>query len=261
MRNTGSAPVWVPVVVALGALGVALAAILGKSDENLESNESDRAALEQRVGILEDMVHELRVAQPRTSPSEPERPNDASTAAIEARLRALEKQMSIKPPPAPEPRPAVDSGAATAELVRKQREAEAKEKEDSGPEALQKQAMDRSLAGYERLKALTQLRNIKDGRSHDVVMSMLELYRESDDPKIRADIFRQLSKVAEPELRDTLIDALRSDQAPEVREEAAETLGTFRDDPSARDALEYAAENDANEKVRKQAKDALGGPR
>jgi HEAT repeats len=260
MRNTGSAPVWVPVIVALGAMGIALAAILGKSDEGLESSESDRVALEQRVSNLEEMVHELRVTgQPPPSPTEAERASPAANAAIEARLLALEKQLSIKPPPAPEARPAVDSSAAVAELVRKQREAEAKE--SAGPEALQKQAMDRSLAGYERLKALARLRAIKDGRSRDVVLSMLQLFHESDDPKIRADIFRQLNKVEEPELRDALIDALRADQVSEVREEAAETLGTYRDDPSARDALEYAAENDASEKVRKKAKDALGGER
>jgi hypothetical protein len=164
------------------------------------------------------------------------------------------------------PRTGPEAEAAAAEILRKLREErEAREGgrgEGAGKESLadlQARAMDTALDETARVKALRQLRGMPGGQTRDVVLSMIELYRSSKIADVRADVFRQMSKVREPELRDACIDALRSDPARKVREEAAETLGGYRDDPAARDALERAAESDAEEDVRKQAKKALEG--
>ncbi len=108
----------------------------------------------------------------------------------------------------------------------------------------------------ERLAALRALR-MDNARTSDVVRAMLQVQAGSKDPKVRADIFRQLSGVKDPILKPPLINALLKDEYPKVREEAAETLAPFLEDPYVRSALSAAAQNDADEKVRRQARETL----
>ncbi len=129
---------------------------------------------------------------------------------------------------------------------------------DEIPE-LQRTAIDASAPVADRMHALRRLRGTSDGRSREVVIALAELARTTDDSDVRADIFRQLDGVAFMELRQPLLDALQSDADRKVREEAAETLEGYLDDPSVRAALELAAENDANRDVREQAAETLEG--
>jgi HEAT repeats len=118
------------------------------------------------------------------------------------------------------------------------------------------QAMNSQASPEERLAALRALRSA-NARTTDVVHSMLQLQAASKDPKVRADIFRQLSGVKDAILKPPLIDAVLKDNDPKVREEAAETLASFTADPYVRSALNAAAQNDADPDVQKQARETL----
>lgn len=108
----------------------------------------------------------------------------------------------------------------------------------------------------DRLAALRALR-AADARTADIVQAMLNLQATATDPKVRADVFRQLSGVTNPIMKPHLINGVLKDQDPKVREEAAETLAPFRLDPYVQAALRSAAQNDPDEKVRKQALETL----
>lgn len=113
-----------------------------------------------------------------------------------------------------------------------------------------------------KLSALRALRGTRDedgndGRSHDVVLSMIDIVRTSEDASVRADVYRQLSGVTDPSLLDSLFYSLANDTHFKVREEAAETLSDYLPDPEVERALEQAAENDENEKVRQEAYKSL----
>ncbi len=252
----GSVPAVVTVIVALAAMAVALVAVLKQPEEKSESGDLDMAALEERIQELERKESERKILaelKPMTRELKPTRPEPAPAQPgdLEARIAALEKKLA-------EQRARGGPPVSLTDILKKR----AGQKDDGKTVAdLQADAMDRAAAGYMRLQALRRLRFLPNGRSREVVLSMLELYRESDDPKVRADVFRQLSKVDMPELRDAAIEALENDKSVKVREEAAETLGPFRKDPAARDALERAAENDADAGVQDEAKKALAGRR
>lgn len=119
-----------------------------------------------------------------------------------------------------------------------------------------KVATDRQATPQDRLAALSALRSA-NARTPDVVQAMLRLQAESKDPAVRADVFRQLSGVKDPALKAPLIDAVLKDEHPKVREEAAETMARFRDDPFVRAALTRVAQSDPDSKVKKQAREAL----
>ena len=126
---------------------------------------------------------------------------------------------------------------------------------------LQSQATNALASEDEKLKALRALRGNQDefgdARNRDVVLSMIDLVETSDDPEVRADVYRQLSGVTEPDLKRPLLNSLANDPNAEVREEAAETLEDFLPDPEVLAALSYAAENDASKDVREQARESM----
>jgi hypothetical protein len=121
-------------------------------------------------------------------------------------------------------------------------------------------ALNVNASAEERLAALRTLRTA-DARSSEVVEAMLRLQANSQDPAVRADIFRQLSGVKDATLKPPLINALLKDAHPKVREEAAETMAPFLTDPYIRSALTSAAQNDTDEKVKAQARETLEGRR
>ncbi len=61
-------------------------------------------------------------------------------------------------------------------------------------------------------------------------------------------------------LLQPLLQAVASDPHPSAREEAAETLDLYLDQPGVREALQFAASYDENPGVRRQATVSLAGP-
>jgi len=116
--------------------------------------------------------------------------------------------------------------------------------------------LDPLVDSRERLAILRKLRSA-GARSPEIVLSMVQLYREEPNARIRADIFRQLNGVTEAELLVPLIDAVADEIEPDVREEAAETLANFLPDPIVKEWLEYLRDNDSSEAVRRQAQASL----
>jgi hypothetical protein len=131
------------------------------------------------------------------------------------------------------------------------------------PEEIQSSAVTLLDPRTEMGSKLEMLRNLRnaDARSDDVVRHMANAYYSTEDPGQRADIFRQLDGVTNVELRAPLLYALENETAPQVREEAAETLHHYLPDPDVRRWLEYVAENDPSERVRTQAAQSLRGER
>lgn len=202
------------------------------------------------------------------------------------RALAAERQQRQKAeamPEAPAPDPAVDDRLRAlegeiAKLKAKNAELEKKAAERPSPAGvfleLQVQGEEKAptpeeIAGWqalcmnplalpdERVKALLKLRMTRDGRSEEVVRSILELLHAAPDPELRADILRHLKKAVPLLFKDSILKVLTSDPSEKVREEAAETLGPLGTDPAVRAALENASKNDPSEKVRKQAERSL----
>ncbi len=108
----------------------------------------------------------------------------------------------------------------------------------------------------ERLRALRALRSQpldSTPYSPEVFERLVEWMHLTENPEVRADILRNLHGGEASELKQPILDYLRTDPDPKVREEAADTLEHCLDDPSVRVALNDAREHDSDEKVRKQA--------
>ena len=107
------------------------------------------------------------------------------------------------------------------------------------------------------MRALRYLRGVDGGRSPSVVAAMIHLAQTSQDPEVRADVWRQMSQAKDKQLVAPMLQAVQSDSHPKVREEAAETLGDFLDEPGVRSILQHVAANDAEDDVRRQARRSL----
>ena len=114
---------------------------------------------------------------------------------------------------------------------------------------------DGSESDENRLQTLRWLRSYGQpgARNSEVVLAMLALAEETDEPSLRADIFRQLDEVQDPALKEALLEALSNDGNSEVRHEAAESLGPFSEDKDVRAALRKAIEEDTNIDVQRHA--------
>lgn len=216
---------------------------------------SEIAALRADVAELTRAVERLQ-RRPQAAPATGADPDErARLDAALARIDALEASVTAANAAAHDASAADEASSLPAlrDLVRRRR----------GPlaadelAATQRQAVDAGATAEERLRALRVLRGERDGRSREVVLSMIELARTSGDPRVRADVFRQLHRVTLPELEQPLLDALRGDADAKVREEAAETLDHFLGSDAVRSALAEAAESDADRGVREQARESL----
>lgn len=118
-------------------------------------------------------------------------------------------------------------------------------------------AINTALGEAERLRALRQLRGIPGGRDKAVVASMIRLAQLSKDGDTRADVWRQLSRANDDQLIPALLHAVQFDEHSEAREEAAETLGDYRSNPTVRSTLERIARQDKDDGVRRQARESL----
>lgn len=104
--------------------------------------------------------------------------------------------------------------------------------------------------------------NAADTWTDQIVAEAVRIGTTSPNAQIRADIWRQAhANRTHPMLLQPLLQALISDADRAVREEAAETLDLYLDEPGVREALQLAAESDADPGVRRQATVSLAGPR
>lgn len=108
----------------------------------------------------------------------------------------------------------------------------------------------------DRMMAVRELRE-RNGRDPQVAAAMAALARTDIEPAIRADIFRQLHGVKEPSLRQALVEALQTDASDEVRQEAAETLSDYSDNPAIAALLSATIRKDVDGEVREAAAESL----
>jgi hypothetical protein len=106
----------------------------------------------------------------------------------------------------------------------------------------------------EKMAAWKQLRGLENAYDDATVAVMVQVGLSSQDPLVRADVWRQADgHSTHPALAPALLQALRVDGEPRVREEAAETLEKYLDVPGVREALQAAVAGDSDEGVKRQA--------
>jgi HEAT repeat protein len=91
----------------------------------------------------------------------------------------------------------------------------------------------------------------------EVALAAADLGLLSEDPEIRAGVWRTISDVRDPNLIGPLSHALRNDTYFGARVAAAIALNKFSDDAQVRENLQYAARNDPNQYVRERARWSL----
>jgi HEAT repeat protein len=116
--------------------------------------------------------------------------------------------------------------------------------------------MDPNLSASEKLAALDQLRD-NGAQTPEVISHMLDFYLSNQDPGTRAEILSQFDGVTDPILKIPLLDGLANDPNARVREEAADSLSGYLDDPKVVEWLQFAASNDPDSRVREEAADVL----
>lgn len=228
------------------------------------------AALRARLVRLEDRVDALPAGAHRAEPIDAEhalapRRNVAPARRtlvggdLHERLDALEERLA-----------AIESGGGSGgmltvarleqlleQLDEVRRERREREREQQRTE-MRARFLEPSLPLAERLDALRRLRRLGDGaRAGAVAQTAIAIARTSLDPDTRAAVWRYMDGSDAPALAPHLIVSLQMDADPDVREEAADTLSSFRDRPDVRAALE-AALQDPDEAVRREAAQALG---
>jgi len=239
LQNQGGAPSLPPAVVpARDPRGDELAASL--------------LDLQRRVTALEAQLAAPRAAVP-TAP--------ADTQPAREQFAALERRLAVLESPRADARAAVLRDVASAERVRVARPPETKE-EAAQREAAQRKVLDPSATVQDKLAAHEQLRRVPDAYTPAMVQELLRIAATSGEGQVRADVWRFFdgeSKV--PALVRPLLRALGNDTEDIVREEAAETLGNYLDDPVVAGALRWSADRDGAERVRNKAQRTLqSGP-
>ena len=97
-----------------------------------------------------------------------------------------------------------------------------------------------------------------DSWTDAIVAEAVRIGTTSTDPMLRADIWRQAhANYTHPLLLEPLLTALAEDSERSAREEAAETLDLYLDQPGVVDALRTASESDPDPGVRGQAMASL----
>lgn len=180
---------------------------------------------------------------------------EAAAVDAEARLRlaALERQFAELAARRPAPAGATvgertlpaDVVAATAALAEVTR-------------IHQERILSANMAEADKVRSWGQLRGIKGSWNDAIVATMVQIGLGSADPALRADVWRQASTdEVHPAMVEALVVALQRDADAKAREEAAETLARYREQPGVRAALEAAANGDGDADVRAQAARSL----
>jgi hypothetical protein len=103
--------------------------------------------------------------------------------------------------------------------------------------------------------------NAAETWSYLIVAEAVRIGTSSTNPQMRADIWRQAhAGRTHPLLLQPLLYAMANDLERTAREETAETLDLYLDQPGVREALQIASQYDADPGVRRQALTALNGP-
>ena len=209
----------------------------------------ENAALRDPIAQLTHDIEALRLTpdaarvEVASSPTPP-----LDLGPITSRLDALSKQLDMMAL-------ATDRNLATQKFP------------DPKPTSLsddQRVAADRRATEKERIAALQRLRGMQtadgqDARSHDVVLSMVDIAEHSEDADSRLDVYRNLHGVNDSAAKDSMLRALARDQSAKVREKVAEDIESYLDDPQVKNALQVAANSDADADVRSMAAITLAG--
>jgi len=123
---------------------------------------------------------------------------------------------------------------------------------------------DASLPGFERSRALGDLLDIP-GNDRGQQLDGVDVAAIADFSAVlpsqqRAQLWRSLRGMSQPDLLGPLVESLRRDPEQGVRYEALATLAAgFRNDPRARSAIESVAQDDAQPVIRMAARRVLNG--
>ncbi|HEX6813500.1 MAG TPA: HEAT repeat domain-containing protein [Planctomycetota bacterium] len=213
------------------------------------------AALREELQQLKRAQLQPEVAPPPAAPlrQEADPASGVRLAALEQRLEQIESELKRLAERPAKAQPTPEQRAALAE-------AEARRNAEL-PELLTKFA-DLRLTEAERLRALSTLRGrtvpgTTRKATHDAADAAIQLVQTSTVAKTRADVWRQMHGAGNARLAPHLVQSLLHDADADVREEAAESLDEYLDQPGVRQALQLASQNDADEKVRRQAARSL----
>lgn len=126
--------------------------------------------------------------------------------------------------------------------------------------------LDARRSDAERLRALYQLPNgpglrgtplVAEAKGGAVAIALAQIATSSDDPGVRATIWRLMAGVGDSNLLEPLLYSVANDSDYRVRGEAARALFDFIDEPGVRDALASARDYDPTVRVRNEARLAL----
>ena len=150
----------------------------------------------------------------------------------------------------------------TKEDALKNAEEALRERQDLSPAAAIETMMNPLANDQEKATAWGQVRaNPAEYWTDTIVREAVWIGATSLDAQVRADIWRHAhANHTHPLLLQPLLQALASDPDRSVREEAAETLYLYLDQPGVREALRVASQYDADSGVRRQAEVSLAGP-
>ncbi|MCI0539986.1 MAG: HEAT repeat domain-containing protein [Verrucomicrobiales bacterium] len=115
---------------------------------------------------------------------------------------------------------------------------------------------DGAAADKDRLRALGLLRRNR-GMSDEVVQHALDWLQSSTNAGTRRELVQALGGVTNAAVKAPLLALMSTEQNGNVREEVAQNLRRFTDDPAVESALWNAALNDPDGDVREEAEDAL----
>jgi HEAT repeats len=108
----------------------------------------------------------------------------------------------------------------------------------------------------DKINAHGMLRRVDNAYTPRMTQEMIDIGRTSESAGVRAQVwtlFDGSSAAKLPELIPALTDSLFHDDSPQVRSEAAETLGNFASDAHVIALLEQVAKNDGDASVRRKA--------
>jgi cell division protein FtsB len=251
--------------IALATLAIALAVILmfwstagrdgaanaATADVDLDSLTSRIEALEKKNAELQARIEAGKLETPGSTRAPVE---NSATEGLTARVTEVERQLA-------ELRSKVE---VQAQL--KANPQPGLVKPEAPPATLDeatRRARDPSATEAQRLAALHELRMLKlpDGTDARLAVldDMIRLAQSSTDGDARADVWRQLNHITDARLKQPLLDALAFDTDKKAREKAADTLTDFLPDKVVEAALRQALQNDPSPDVKKQAAKSLGG--
>lgn len=209
-------------------------------------------ALELRLARLEERVAEFSL--PLSAPEEPAEAASAparrtvvtsdaeSDVALAARMAALERRLAR-----------IEPGPSEVLALEEDLEREERQREQEILDA-QRTLADPRATVAEKVEAHETLRRVADAYTSFMVADLVRIGANDPDPAVRSNIWCYFDGSSHlPELVPHLLHALSRDLEASVRNEAAETLGNYANDPAVLAALRYAAENDESSEVRQKA--------